>query len=42
MPHVFNLNFPEYKFVLLSLHTMLDNFGEQKQHKVNKWGMPSE
>ena len=36
MQHVFNLNFPEYKFSLLFLHTTLDNFGKQTQHKMNE------
>ena len=33
MPQVFNLNFPEYKFALLFLHTTDYNFGKQKQQK---------
>ena len=36
MPHVKNLNFPEYMFALLFLHATGDNFGKQKQHKMKE------
>ena len=32
MPHVNNLNFPEYTFTFEFLHTIEDNFGKQKQN----------
>ena len=32
MSHVNNLNFPEYMFAPLFLHTLGDNFGKQKQY----------
>ena len=36
MPHVNNLNFPEYVFALYFLHAIVDNFGKQKQHKMKE------
>ena len=36
MPQVNNLNFPEYMFAPLFLHTLGDHFGKQKQHKMNE------
>ena len=32
MPHVNNLNFPEYTFAFKFLHTIEDTFGKQKQY----------
>ena len=32
MPHRNNINFPEYKFALLFLHTTENNSGKEKQH----------
>ena len=34
MPHVNNLNFPEYMFVPKFLHTIGGNFEKQKQHEM--------
>ena len=42
MPHVKNLNFPEYMFALYFLHARGDNFGEQKQHKMKELSIPGE
>ena len=36
MPHVKNLNFPEYMWALLFLHAIGDNFRKQKQHKMKE------
>ena len=36
MPHVKNLNFPENMFALWFLHATGDNFGKQKQHKMEE------
>ena len=36
MPQVNNLNFPESMFALYSLHTIRDNFGKRKQHKMKE------
>ena len=40
MPHVKNLNFPEYMFALWFLHATGDNFGKQKQHKMKELSIP--
>ena len=40
MPHVKNLNFPEYMFALLFLHAIGDNFGKQKRHKMEELSNP--
>ena len=40
MPHVINLNFPEYMFALYFLHATGDNFGKQKQHKMKELSIP--
>ena len=42
MPHVNNLNFPEYMFAPLFLHTLGDNFGNQKQHKIKELSIARE
>ena len=42
MPHMNNLNFPENMFALQFLHTIEDNFGKQKQHKMKKLSIPHE
>ena len=42
MPHVKNLKFPEYMFVLKFLHTRGDNFDKQKQHKTKEQSIPRE
>ena len=42
MPHVNNLNFPEYMFAPLFLHTLGDNFGKQKQHEMKELSIPRE
>ena len=39
LPHVSNINFPEYKFVLLFLHTTENNFGERKEHEMKEWSI---
>ena len=39
MPHVNNLNFPEYMFAPLPLG---DNFGKQKQHEIKELSIPRE
>ena len=36
MPHLNNLNFPEYMFALSFLHTIEDSFGKRKQHKIKE------
>ena len=40
MPHVNNLNFPEYMFAPLFLPTIGDNFGKQKQHAMKELSIP--
>ena len=42
MPHVNNLNFPEYTFAFYFLHTIEDNFGKQKQHKIKELSISNE
>ena len=42
MPHVNNLNFPEYMFALSFLHTIEDTFGKRKPHKLKEPGIPRE
>ena len=42
MPHVKNLNFPEYMFALQFLHATGDNFGKPKQHKMKELSIPRE
>ena len=42
MPHVNNLNFPEYMFAPSFLHTLGDNFGKQKQHEMKDLSIPRE
>ena len=42
MPHVNNFNFPEYMFALSFLHTIEDNFGKRKQHKMKELSVPRE
>ena len=42
MPHVNILNFPEYMYTPLFLHTLGDNFGKQKQHEMNELSIPRE
>ena len=37
-----NANFPENEFVLLFLHTVEINFGEQKEHKMKEWSIHNE
>ena len=36
MPHVNNLNFPEYMFAPWFLYTLGVNFGKQKQHEMKE------
>ena len=36
MPHENYSNFPEFMFALSFLHTIEDNFGKQKQHKMKE------
>ena len=40
MPHVNNLNFPDYMFVPYFLHYLGDNFGKQKQHEMIELSIP--
>ena len=42
MPHVNNLNFPEYTFAPYSLHTLGDNFGKQTQYEMKALSIPRE
>ena len=42
MPHVNNLNFPEYMFAPWFLHTLGDNFGNKKQHEIKELRKPRE
>ena len=42
MPHVNNLNLPEYKFAPYFLPTLGDNFGKQKQHEMKELSIPRE
>ena len=42
MPHAINLYIPEYMFALLFLHTIEDNFGKQRQHKMKEMNIPRE
>ena len=42
MLHVNNLNFHEYTFAFLFLHTIEDNFGKQKQHKMKGLSISNE
>ena len=42
MPHVKNLNVPEYKFALYSLNATGDNFGKQKYHKMKELSISRE
>ena len=42
MPHVKNLNFPEYTFAFYFLHTIEDNFGKQKQQKMKERSISNE
>ena len=42
MPHVNNLNFPEYMFAPSFLHNLGDNFGTQKQHEMKELSIPRE
>ena len=42
MPHVNNLNFPEYMFVPQFLHTLEDNFWKEKQHEMKELSIPRE
>ena len=40
MPHVDNLNFPEYMFAPSFLQNLGDNFGKQKQHTMKELSIP--
>ena len=40
MPHMNNLNFPEYMFALSFLHAKEDTFGKRKQHKMKELSIP--
>ena len=40
MPHVKNLNLPEYMFALKFLYFTGNNFGKQKQHKMKELTYP--
>ena len=42
MSHMDNLNFPDYMFALSLLHTIEDNFGKRKQHKMKELNIPHE
>ena len=42
MPHVNDLNFPEYMFALYFLQTIKDNFGRYKHHKMKELSIPRE
>ena len=42
MPHVNNLNFPEYMFAPYFLNTPGVNFGKQKQHEMKELSIPRE
>ena len=42
MLHMNNLNFPEYTFAFSFLHTIKDNFGKQKQHKLEELSISNE
>ena len=42
MPYVNTLNFPEYMFAPLFLHTLGDNIGKQKQHKMKELSISRE
>ena len=42
MPHMNNLNFPEYMFALSFLDTIEDNFEKRKQHKMKELSIPGE
>ena len=42
MSHMNNLNFPDYTFALSLLHTIEDNFGKRKQHKMKELSIPHE
>ena len=42
MPHVKNLNFPEYMFALSFLQATGDNFDKEKQHKMKELSIPRE
>ena len=42
MSHMNNLNFPDYMFALSLLHTIEDNFGKRKQHKMKELSIPHE
>ena len=37
-----NLNFPEYLFALLFLHTIANNFGKENQNKMKETSIPRE
>ena len=42
MSHMNNLNFPDYMFALSLLHTIEDNFGKRKLHKMQELSIPRE
>ena len=42
MPHVNNLNFPEYMFAAWFLYTLGVNFGKPKQHEMKDLSIPRE
>ena len=42
MQHMKNLNFPEYTFAFSFLHSIEDNFGKQKQHKMKEPSISNE
>ena len=42
MPHVNNLNFPEFTFAFKFLRTIEDNFGNQKQHTMKERSISNE
>ena len=42
MPHVNNLILPEHTFAFKFLHTIEDNFGKQKQHKMKELSISNE
>ena len=42
MPHVNNLNFPEYMLGPWFLYTLGGNFGKPKQHEMKELSIPRE
>ena len=42
MEETTNINFPEYQFAILILHTTENNYEKQKQHTMKQWSMLNE